>query len=98
MEDQGRLLAEATKVVREKSFQMKRALVKPGRWATASPQALVPTVTVPHLDTTPLPPRQDDEKLMDALKYASDMLSELRTAMMYPKTYYELCASTHTYR
>ncbi|KJE92897.1 vacuolar protein sorting-associated protein Vps35 [Capsaspora owczarzaki ATCC 30864] len=32
----------------------------------------------------------DKNKLMDALKHCSTMLSELRTAMMSPKTYYEL--------
>lgn len=35
----------------------------------------------------------DTEKLMDALKHASNMLCELRTSMMSPKTYYELYMS-----
>jgi len=28
---------------------------------------------------------------MDGLKHASNMLSELRTSMLSPKNYYELC-------
>ncbi|KAK2704166.1 vacuolar protein sorting-associated protein 35-like [Artemia franciscana] len=32
----------------------------------------------------------DNGKLMDALKYASSMLSELRTSLLSPKSYYEL--------
>lgn len=34
---------------------------------------------------------QDNDKLMDALKHASSMLSELRTSLLSPKSYYELC-------
>ncbi len=34
---------------------------------------------------------QDNDKLMDALKSASTMLSELRTSLLSPKSYYELC-------
>ena len=34
---------------------------------------------------------QDKSKLMDALKHASNMLGELRTSMLSPKSYYELC-------
>ena len=34
---------------------------------------------------------QDKTKLMDGLKHASNMLSELRTSMLSPKSYYELC-------
>lgn len=33
----------------------------------------------------------DKGKLMDALKQASIMLSELRTSLLSPKSYYELC-------
>ncbi|KAK2560699.1 Vacuolar protein sorting-associated protein 35 [Acropora cervicornis] len=33
----------------------------------------------------------DKGKLMDGLKHASNMLSELRTSMLSPKSYYELC-------
>lgn len=36
---------------------------------------------------------QDAELLMDALKAASTMLSELRTSSLSPKSYYELCES-----
>ena len=34
---------------------------------------------------------QDNNKLMDALKHASTMLGELRTSLLSPKSYYELC-------
>lgn len=33
----------------------------------------------------------DKNKLMDALKFASTMLGELRTSILTPKSYYELC-------
>lgn len=33
----------------------------------------------------------DKERMLDALKCASAMLSELRTSMLSPKSYYELC-------
>lgn len=33
----------------------------------------------------------DKYKLMDALKHASAMLAELRTSLLSPKSYYELC-------
>lgn len=33
----------------------------------------------------------DKSKLMDALKHASTMLGELRTSLLSPKSYYELC-------
>lgn len=33
----------------------------------------------------------DRNKLMDGLKYASTMLGELRTSLLTPKSYYELC-------
>lgn len=33
----------------------------------------------------------DNAKLMDGLKHASTMLSELRTSSLGPKQYYELC-------
>jgi vacuolar protein sorting-associated protein 35 len=32
----------------------------------------------------------DKNKLMDGLKHASNMLSELRTSLLSPKSYYEL--------
>ena len=39
----------------------------------------------------------DAGKLMDALKFCSTMLSELRTGLLSPKYYYELCTlTTHT--
>lgn len=33
----------------------------------------------------------DKGRLMDGLKHASNMLGELRTSLLSPKTYYELC-------
>jgi len=33
----------------------------------------------------------DKDKLMDGLKHASTMLGELRTSLLTPKCYYELC-------
>lgn len=33
----------------------------------------------------------DKTRLMDALKCASTMLAELRTSLLSPKSYYELC-------
>lgn len=33
----------------------------------------------------------DNAKLMDGLKHASTMLTELRTSSLGPKQYYELC-------
>jgi vacuolar protein sorting-associated protein 35 len=33
----------------------------------------------------------DGGKLMDALKHASNFLSELRTSLLSPQAYYELC-------
>lgn len=35
----------------------------------------------------------DKNRLMDALKCASNMLGELRTSLLSPKNYYELCKS-----
>lgn len=37
----------------------------------------------------------DKSKLMDALKHASTMLGELRTSLLSPKSYYELCILTN---
>ena len=34
---------------------------------------------------------QDNARLMEALKHCSTMLGELRTGMLSPKYYYELC-------
>ena len=33
----------------------------------------------------------DKGRLMDGLKHASNMLGELRTSLLSPKMYYELC-------
>jgi hypothetical protein len=37
---------------------------------------------------------QDANRLMDALKHCSNMLGELRTGLLSPKYYYELCMHT----
>ena len=37
----------------------------------------------------------DKSRLMDGLKHASTMLGELRTSMLSPKSYYELCKHCH---
>lgn len=40
----------------------------------------------------------DKGRLMDGLKHASNMLGELRTSLLSPKTYYELCIlSSHQF-
>ena len=59
LEEQEKLLEEATGVVKVQAFKMKHCL--------------------------------DNSKLMDALKHASTMLGELRTSLLSPKNYYELC-------
>jgi vacuolar protein sorting-associated protein 35 len=38
----------------------------------------------------------DKNRLMDALKCASTMLGELRTSLLSPKSYYELCKYNHS--
>lgn len=38
----------------------------------------------------------DKSRLMDALKSASTMLGELRTSLLSPKSYYELCKNIPT--
>jgi Vacuolar protein sorting-associated protein 35 len=38
----------------------------------------------------------DRNKLMDGLKHASTMLGELRTSLLSPKSYYELCKRNST--
>lgn len=58
MDDQDRLLDEATAVVKEQAFYMKRAV--------------------------------DNDNLREALKHASNVVSELRTSLLSPKNYYEL--------
>lgn len=39
----------------------------------------------------------DSGKLMDGLKNASTMLGELRTSLLSPKSYYELCILSHLF-
>lgn len=39
----------------------------------------------------------DKSRLMDALKCASTMLGELRTSLLSPKSYYELCKHNDYY-
>ena len=43
------------------------------------------------MDTSVFVAYKDKSKLMDGLKHASNMLNELRTSMLSPKSYYELC-------
>jgi vacuolar protein sorting-associated protein 35 len=38
----------------------------------------------------------DRNKLMDGLKHASTMLGELRTSLLSPKSYYELCKKNNS--
>lgn len=57
-DDQDRLLDEATAVVKEQAFYMKRAI--------------------------------DNDNLREALKHSSNLICELRTALLSPKNYYEL--------
>lgn len=59
LEEQEKLLEDASSVVKVQAFEMKHNL--------------------------------DKSKLMDALKHASTMLGELRTSLLSPKSYYELC-------
>ena len=84
-EDQEKLLDEAIQVVKSQSFQMKRCLV-------SDRTRLVLDLHVVYFCLIKLNvPLQDKGKLMDGLKHASNMLSELRTSMLSPKSYYELC-------
>lgn len=87
-EDQEKLLDEAIQVVKSQSFQMKRCLVgvDPYRKYHLS-FVFVFFSLLPILNSQ----MQDKTKLMDGLKHASNMLSELRTSMLSPKSYYELC-------
>lgn len=39
----------------------------------------------------------DKSKIMDGLKHASNMLAELRTSLLSPKSYYELCILFYAY-
>lgn len=57
--EQESLLSSALKIVKNESFEMRRAV--------------------------------DKNQLMEALKHAVQMLSELRTSLLTPKFYYRLC-------
>lgn len=81
MDDSLKILNEALNVVKVQQVQMKRCLV-------GTPRILLPLLTI---DSHPCTLLQDSELLMDALKSASTMLSELRTSSLSPKSYYKLC-------
>jgi vacuolar protein sorting-associated protein 35 len=80
--EEGKLLSEALSTVKIQVQQMKRHLVSAGNAI--------------HIGV--LIPLQELDQLMDALKSASTMLSELRTSSLSPKQYYELCASAAVLR
>lgn len=46
---------------------------------------------VVHVQATHMKRCLDKNKLMESLKHASNMLNELRTSLLSPKNYYELC-------
>ncbi len=85
-DEQEKLLDEALGVVKVQSFQMKRCLVSAGSVTTNVFGTLCPCCEWVDLHYF-----QDKGKLMDGLKHASNMLNELRTSMLSPKSYYELC-------
>lgn len=72
-------------------------LSSPGTSDVLLPACLPAGPSAPRLPSCPVLPLtllcvlQDKNKLMDALKHASNMLGELRTSMLSPKSYYELC-------
>lgn len=76
---------EAVQAVKVQSFQMKRCLVSLVTLQNAITARV--SVSLTNLNCS----SQDKNKLMDALKHASNMLGELRTSMLSPKSYYELC-------
>lgn len=86
MDDTTKILNEALSVVKVQQVQMKRCLVS----AAAGEVYLHIGLLIYRLILSPL---QDSEMLMDALKSASTMLSELRTSSLSPKNYYKLCES-----
>ena len=69
---------EATQSVKQQAFFMKRAMVCHVSFV-CRPHALINRVA------------QDNNDLKQALKFSSEMLRELRTALLTPKNYYELC-------
>lgn len=72
-------------MVKSQSFQMKRCLVGVNLYGKFNFFLSLALVLLMKMSL------QDKGKLMDGLKHASNMLSELRTSMLSPKSYYELC-------
>lgn len=71
---------EATRMVKQEAFYMKRSLV---------------CFSLPFFFSFLIlcfPSRnKDQENLTEALKHAASMISELRTSLLSPKNYYDLC-------
>lgn len=84
--EEGKLLSESLSTVKIQVGQMKRHLVSPLHTLRSCP----PRPHLHHLH------EQDNDDIMDALKSASLMLAELRTSVLSPKQYYELCPYNHT--
>ena len=82
IEDQDKLLSEALVQVKKNAFEMKTCLV------SVLILAVIVSLSNHSMCVCVL---QDNNRLMDALKFASTMLSELRTSLLSPKSYYELC-------
>ena len=77
-DDECILQDEATQSVKQQAFFMKRAMVCV--WSfVCRPRTLINRIA------------QDNNDLKQALKFSSEMLRELRTALLTPKNYYELC-------
>lgn len=81
LDEQEKLLAEAVSIVRNQAFQMKRFVTIGFFYYNLLFNILI-YFNFRHLDKS---------RLMDALKCASTMLGELRTSLLSPKSYYELC-------
>jgi vacuolar protein sorting-associated protein 35 len=85
--EEGKALGEALATVKIQVQQMKRNLVRIHRFSYCCAFNHVTHTCVRAF-------QQELDQLMDALKSASLMLSELRTSSLSPKQYYELCIST----
>jgi hypothetical protein len=90
-EEQKKVLEEAKATLNREGFFMKRCLV-PG------PPPIIIAMTIDLSNvlftfffSTRTTNVQDNKKLMEALKHASTMICELRTSLLSPKNYYELC-------
>ncbi len=102
-DDQEKLLEEALNQVKAQSFQMKRCLVSSRLNTTPMSTVIhffhVCIIPFAHSEKSlRTPNQQDDGKLIDGLKHASTMLGELRTSLLSPKSYYELCKSCRLFQ